>query len=103
MFQLFLVHRCITRIAPRSLSESLRTTETWEQEDLRPEQPFLAVNKFREFSRRSFTFKGSQDWNSLPRYLKAKRSSSAFRASLKCYFKFISVYYAGLSGRPPNA
>ena len=87
MFQLFLVHRCVTRRAPRSLSESLRTNGDIGNRRTRGWNNLFLPLVSSELFRRSFTFKGSQDWNSLPRDLKAMRSSSAFRASLTCYFK----------------
>ena len=63
MFRLFLVHRCVTRRAPRSLSESLRTNGDMGNRGTRDRNNlFLPLNS--EFFRRSFTFKGSQDWNS---------------------------------------
>jgi len=69
MFQLFLVHRCVTRRAPsRSLSEGFRTNGDMGNRRTRGWNNLFLLLISSEFSRRSFTFtfKGSQDWNSLP-------------------------------------
>ena len=38
-----------------------------------------------EWYRKSFTFKGSQEWNSLPSEIRTVRSSAVFRTKLRTY------------------
>ena len=60
MFQLFLVHRCVTRRAPRSLSESLRTNGDIGNRRTRGWNNLFLPLVSSELFRRSFTFKGSR-------------------------------------------
>ena len=87
MSRLTLVQRCVLNIAPQCLSGRLKTNaEIGRRVTRGHDNCKLYVPQVKtEWGHKSFTFKGIQEWNSLPPEIRTLRSSTAFRTKLRTY------------------
>ena len=92
MFRLFLVHRCVMKLAPLCLGERLRTNEEMGNRMTRGCHNLFVPEISTENYRRSFTFRGTWEWNKLPKDLKMVKSALTFKKVLKNLFQ--QLYFA---------
>ena len=78
MHQLALVQRCVMKEAPHSLNERLTATAEFVSRVTRghDRNKLFVPQVSTEWYRKSFTVKGSQEWNSLPSEIRTQRSSA---------------------------
>ena len=87
MSRLALVRRCVLNSAPQCLSERLKTNaEIGRWATRGHDHCKLYVPQVKtEWYHKSFTFKGTQGWNSLPSEIRTLGLSTAFRTKLRTY------------------
>ena len=81
--RLALVHRCVHKKCPEYMKDMLVSNETV---GCRMTRGFKKLHLFRvntELFRRSFTFRGSQDWNSLPENIRNIHPATVFKKATK--------------------
>ena len=81
--RLALVHRCVHKKCPEYMKDMLVSNETV---GCRMTRGFEKLHLFRvntELFRRSFTFRGSQDWNSLPENIRNIHPATVFKKATK--------------------
>ena len=80
--RLALVRRCVLNSAPQCLSERLKTNVkigrrvTWGHDHCKLYVPLVKTERYHK----SFTFKGTQEWKSLPSEIRTLGSSTAFNS-----------------------
>ena len=79
-----LVRRCVMKEAPHCLNERLAVTAEFGSRVTRghDHNKLFVPQVGTEWYHKSFTFKGSQEWNSLPSEIRTLRSSAVFRTKL---------------------
>ena len=82
MFRLALIHRCVVREAPRSLSEMLTMGVDVGGYRTRGENKLFLPAARSETFRRTFMFRGLQEWNSLPNEMRTMRSRARFKKAI---------------------
>ena len=87
MRRLALVRRCVMKEAPHCLNERLAATAEFGSRVTRghDHNKLFVPQVSTEWYHKSFTFKGSQEWNSLPSEIRTLRSSAVFRTKLRTY------------------
>ena len=87
MGRLALVQRCVLNGAPQCLSKGLKTNaEIRRRVTQGHDHCKLYVPQVKtEWYHKSFTFKGTQEWNSHPSEIRTLGSSTAFRTKLWTY------------------
>ena len=81
--RLALVHRCINSKGPEYMSEIFKTNEDVGCRVTRGYKKMHIFPVKTEWYKRSFAFKGSQEWNLLPRELRETRSTLVFKNLLR--------------------
>ena len=82
LFRLGLVHRCVRGQGPRCLRERFRTIGEVGRSGTRGSSNMFLPSVNTEFFRKSFTFRGTWDWNRLPVSVR-ELGSEAFRRRMK--------------------
>jgi len=87
MDRLALVRRCVLNSAPQCLSKGLKTNAEIGRRVTRGHDhcKLYAPQVKREWYHKSFTFKGTQEWNSLPSEIRTLGLSTTFRTKLWTY------------------
>ena len=77
--RLYLVHKCVTGQAPTSLCQRVEVNTRNTRGGLKLVLPRPKT----DFFKKSFCFRGAQDWNTLPSDIRTSNSSTTFRARLR--------------------
>ena len=77
--RLYLVHKCVTGQAPTSLCQRVEVNTRNTRGGLKLVLPRPKT----DFFKKSFCFRGAQDWNTLPSDIRTSNNSTTFRARLR--------------------
>ena len=75
--------RCVTEQAPQCMSERMKTNRNIGNHVTRGHSKLFVPRAIPKFYRKSFTFKGIQEWNSLPLEIRNLNSVPVFRRRLR--------------------
>ena len=77
--RLYVVHKCVTGQAPASLCQRVKVNTR----NTRGRLKLVLPRPTTDFFKKTFCFRGAQDWNALPSDIRTSNTSTTFRARLR--------------------